>query len=170
MKLTIKKSKNGKDYLTRVDGKGTPLTLEVVDEKGTLLTRLGINGLLARLGLGESLPRRNYPRLGLGLHVKYFDQKGTLCEGVTNNISGGGMFVEKRDPLPVGTETGLEFTLPESQNTVQARARTVWTHKEAAQVPKSPGMGLEFTSITDRDRAEVQHFVTWLNQQRTREE
>ena len=110
--------------------------------------------------------KRQYPRLGLGLHVKYFDPEGRLCEGIASTIGGGGLFIEELHPLPEGCETRLEFSLPASRNIIAAHAKVVWIRKNFLQKLSYPGMGLNFITISDRDRAELIHFVNTFNEQR----
>jgi Tfp pilus assembly protein PilZ len=81
-------------------------------------------------------------------------------------IGGGGLFIEQLDPLPEGSETSLEFSLPASKNMITARAKVAWIRKKFVQKLNYPGMGLQFITISERDRAELIHFVNMFNQQR----
>jgi c-di-GMP-binding flagellar brake protein YcgR len=70
------------------------------------------------------------------------------------------------NPLNQGNETSLEFTLPASRNIIACRARVAWVRKNFEQKLSYPGMGLQFTTISERDRAELLHFVNTFNEQR----
>jgi hypothetical protein len=50
---------------------------------------------LDRMGAGAQAFKRKYPRLGLGVHIKYFNSDGQLCEGIASTI-GGGVFLSSR--------------------------------------------------------------------------
>jgi c-di-GMP-binding flagellar brake protein YcgR len=98
--------------------------------------------------------------------VKYIDLEGRLCEGIASTIGGGGLFIEQLEPLPEGVETSLEFSLPASRNMITARAKVAWIRSKFVQKLSYPGMGLKFIAISERDRAELIHFVNTFNEQR----
>ena len=164
MKLSLKRSKRYQGYRIGLDPEDESLTVENVE--GKPLVRLVLEDFLDRLGATQHGFKRQYPRLGLGIHVKYIDLEGLLCEGIASTIGGGGVFVEQLDPLPEGVETSLEFALPASRNTITARAKVTWVRRRFLQKLSYPGMGLQFIAISERDRAELIHFVNNFNEQR----
>ena len=164
MKITLKKSKRYYGY--RVGINGTDESLFVESAEGKRVVHLVLEDFLDRLGATVHGFKRQYPRLGLGVHVKYFDPEGRLCEGIASTIGGGGLFIEQLQPLAEGIETRLEFSLPASRNVITARAKVVWIRKHFLQKLSYPGMGLNFITISERDRAELIHFVGTFNEQR----
>lgn len=164
MKVTLKKSKRYQGYRISINGEEECLTVE--NAEGNQVARLVLEDFLDRLGSNSPGFKRQYPRLGLGVHVKYIDLEGRLCEGIASTIGGGGLFVEQLDPLPEEAETSLEFSLPASKNVITARAKVSWTRRKFLQRLSYPGMGLQFMTISERDRAELIHFVNTFNEQR----
>jgi len=164
MKVTLKKSKRYQGYCISINGEEECLTVE--NTQGKQVVRLVLEDFLDRLGTTTHEFKRQYPRLGLGVHVKYFDRDGHLCEGIASTIGGGGLFIEQLHPLPEGIETSLEFSLPASRNVITARVKVAWTRKNFVQKLSYPGMGLQFMTISERDRAELIHFVNTFNEKR----
>ncbi len=164
MKVTLKKSKRYQGYRIGINGEEECLTVE--NPEGRPVARLVLEDFLDRLGASSHGFKRQYPRLGLGVHVKYIDADGRLCEGIASMIGGGGLFIEQLDPLPEGAETSLEFSLPASKNMITARAKVAWVRRKFLQRLSYPGMGLQFITISERDRAELIHFVNMFNEQR----
>lgn len=164
MKVTVKNSKRYKGYCLGIDPEEESITVE--NAQGKLVAKLVLEDFLDRLGATVHGFKRRFPRLGLGVHVKYIDAEGHLCEGIASTISGGGLFVEQLNPLPEGIETSLEFSLPASRNIIRARAKVVWVRRNFIQKLSYPGMGLQFITIAERDRAELIHFVNTFNEQR----
>lgn len=138
----------------------------IENARGAQVARLKLEDLLDRLGATKHGLKRRYPRLELGVHVKYFNADGHLCEGIASTIGGGGLFIEQLNPLREGTETRLEFTLPASRSLISCRANVAWVRQNFLQKFYYPGMGLQFTDISERDRAELIHFVNMFNEQR----
>ncbi len=69
------------------------------------------------------------------------------------NISRGGIFIEGARPLPIGSEVDLSFTLPESEQTIQARGRVVWSYDlKQGTSHLVLGSGIKFTAIAPQNR------------------
>jgi len=164
MKLTVKQSKRYQGYRIGINAEDESLTVE--NAQGKQVARLVLEDFLDRLGATQHGFKRQYPRLGLGVHVKYIDLEGHLCEGIASTIGGGGLFIEQLDPLSEGVETSLEFSLPASKNIITARAKVAWVRRKFLQKLSYPGMGLQFLAISERDRAELIHFVNTFNERR----
>ncbi len=93
---------------------------------------------------------RRSRRLHHDLPVAYRTRGGFLSDWATN-ISQGGIFINTRAPLPVGTTVRLMVQLPGARfpcDLVGRVARVVSWHDD---VRDPPGMGIEFTDI-DRER------------------
>ncbi len=164
MKVSLKKSKRYQGYRVGIDAEDESLTVE--NAEGKPIARLVLEDFLDRLGATTHEFKRQHPRLDLGVHVKYYDPDGHLRDGIASTVGGGGLFVEQLHPLNVGTEVSLELYLPATRNVIPTRAEVVWVRKSFIQKLSYPGMGLKFTTISDRDRAELIHFVNKFNQQR----
>lgn len=164
MQVSLKKSERYQGYRIGIDTEDESLTVE--DSEGKQIARLVLEDFLDRLGAATHEFKRQFPRLDLGVQVKYYDPEGHLCDGVASTVGGGGLFIEQINPLSEGTETDLELYLPASRNLIPTRAKVVWVRKSFIQKISYPGMGLQFIRISDRDRAELIYFVNKFNQQR----
>lgn len=69
------------------------------------------------------------------------------------NLSLGGIFVETREPQPVGSMAQVDFLVEEGQ----IRTRATVCHVEGAN-----GMGLKFTAIVQEDRPRLAALLTRL--------
>jgi Tfp pilus assembly protein PilZ len=85
-----------------------------------------------------------------------------------------GVFVERSEELPAGAPVTVRFRLPGNERALEARARVVWRHpadapRVAARLP--PGLGLEFTDMSDADRGRVRAFLVehWRRAPRARQ-
>jgi len=77
--------------------------------------------------------------------------------GVVRDLSRGGVFVESRGTLPVRSELGLDFTLPDERKPLRPSAQVVW----AGPHPRSrePGMGLRFLGLDRPSTHQIDSFV-----------
>jgi CubicO group peptidase (beta-lactamase class C family) len=164
MKFTIQKSNRYKGYQIGINTADESIVVE--NAEGKRVARLVADDFLDRLGATAHGFKRQYPRLGLGIHIKYADAEGRSSEGIASTIGGGGIFIEQMNPLSEDSETNVEFSLPASQNIIAAKGKVVWTRKSFLQRLSYPGMGINFTTISEKDRAELIHFVNKFNEQR----
>jgi uncharacterized protein (TIGR02266 family) len=164
MKISIKNSERYRGFSVSIDEKEESLTVE--DPEGKPLIRVVLEDFLDRVGTTAHGFKRQFPRLEMGVHVKYVDPDGQVCEGVASAIGGGGLFIEKFNPLPNGTDTRIEFSLPASKKTITVQGKVVWTRKKFVEKFLYPGMGIKFVEISEDDRAELLDFVTRFNRER----
>jgi len=164
MKVTLKKTRRYEGYKVGIDEQDELLTIE--KPEGKQIARLVLEDFLDRLGTTAHEFKRQYPRLDLGMHVKYYDPDGHLCDGIASTVGGGGIFIEQLHPMNEGTEVSLELYLPGSRSVIPTRARVMWVRRGFVQRVSYPGMGLKFVAISDRDRTELMQFVNKFNQQR----
>ena len=80
-----------------------------------------------------------------------------------------GVFVERKDPLKIGTELSIQFAFPESEIPMKARCRVAWWHQENAPLSSKSlpaGAGLEFVQMSDQDRTRMrEQLLTYCRQQ-----
>jgi uncharacterized protein (TIGR02266 family) len=73
------------------------------------------------------------------------------------NLSASGAFIHTKEPLTGETTFALNFRLPGDNAAISVHARVVWsrsTHSVA-----SPGMGVQFTTITPEHKNKLADFV-----------
>jgi hypothetical protein len=85
-----------------------------------------------------------------------------------------GVFVERAAPLPVGEMVGVSFPLPGNAIPISALCRVAWRHApHAPLVSKSlpAGLGLEFVTLSDPDRARLRELLLehWRRDPRARQ-
>jgi len=76
----------------------------------------------------------------------------TFLYASITNISALGIFVQTRDPLPVGTRMTLRFAPPAAEPfTLHGLVQWVNTFRPGGDNP-NPGMGIRFTDLSGNDR------------------
>lgn len=77
------------------------------------------------------------------------------CQGIARNISEGGMFVELRDPLPLGSAVRIHFSLPDGPGEIVAHGevkRHYFVNFVEQDQPRSlTGMGVRFLGFDGGD-------------------
>ena len=71
------------------------------------------------------------------------------------NISSGGLFISTEEPIRAGTRMVVRFELPSNKHRVIAVSRVTY-------VKKGLGLGVEFVSLDDEDREEIEAYITTL--------
>lgn len=97
-----------------------------------------------------TLDERESPRKSCSLTVDYQSQDSEHSEHILD-IGTGGVFIETTEPIAVGQELTLNFTFPDSQDTIKVNGEIVWRN------PK--GIGVKFISIT---RQQVDKIKTYI--------
>jgi uncharacterized protein (TIGR02266 family) len=95
-----------------------------------------------------------------GQRVRVDVDVGVLSEsnfytGIAADVSAGGVFVSTPEPLAVGTEVTLYFTLGEGA-TLHAEAIVRWVRAKTSDLPA--GMGVAFTRLSDGDQRTIADF------------
>jgi uncharacterized protein (TIGR02266 family) len=71
------------------------------------------------------------------------------------NVSSGGLFICTEEPIRSGTRMVVRFELPNTKHRVIAVSRV-------AYVKKGVGLGVEFVSLDDEDREEIEAYIATL--------
>jgi type IV pilus assembly protein PilZ len=102
--------------------------------------------------------KRRASRLQHELPVAYRSVGSFLTDWATN-ISHGGMFINTRKPLPVGTEVRILIQLPMVEFPVGRVTRVAEFDNQANVVP---GMGIQFTDVDPSKRLQLETLVERL--------
>jgi uncharacterized protein (TIGR02266 family) len=70
------------------------------------------------------------------------------------NISIGGLFISTEEPIRAGTRMVVRFELPNKHRVIAV--------SRVAYVRKGLGLGVEFLSLDDEDREEIQTYIALL--------
>jgi uncharacterized protein (TIGR02266 family) len=151
--------------------RGKVLELDAARE---MITLLGINGepigslswdfvidqILAYRKPPVQKEVRSEPRISLAFRVRYNTPEGQRFESRAGGIGGGGLFIESQSPLPVGTKLAMEFSLPENPTEwLPAKGIVAWVCPKADQYTFSPGMGVQFSEVTQETRDRILKLV-----------
>jgi uncharacterized protein (TIGR02266 family) len=82
----------------------------------------------------------------LGAIELEFAEDSHFFTGLSQDISGGGIFVATYERLPVGTRLKLCFETPDGP--FEARGQVRWT-RDAKQGEARPGLGIVFTELSE---------------------
>ncbi len=111
--------------------------------------------------------KRQDERHDLRVRMDYrHEEGGNFLYEYSKNISAGGIFIETRTPLPVGTTVEMRFQPPGASGVIDVVGKVVWVnpYREGEENP-NPGMGIQFTGLDDEQRdliAQVVRTIAYL--------
>jgi uncharacterized protein (TIGR02266 family) len=113
------------------------------------------------------MERRGAPRFRIKIAVDkmeeteimlILDKDGdSFLYGEEGDISEKGVFVATENPLPVGKNVHLKFSLPDVIELIEAKGRVVWTGIGGPE--KKMGMGIEILQMDQKSRTELKKFI-----------
>jgi uncharacterized protein (TIGR02266 family) len=101
---------------------------------------------------------RAYRRLSLELEVT-LQSDSNFYMGLTENLSGGGIFVATHSIQPIGTVVALTLRLPTSVKPLILGGRVRWLREFFDGLEAPPGMGIEFETISEEDSRTIREFL-----------
>ena len=108
--------------------------------------------------------KRKAARLHHEIPVAYRSVGSFLSDWATN-ISQGGLFINTRKPLTVGTAVRILIQLPGASFPCELAGRVTRVAEFDNHANMVPGMGIEFTGIDEARRQEIDSFVERLRGQ-----
>jgi uncharacterized protein (TIGR02266 family) len=101
------------------------------------------------------------PRIDVRLSVRYGVRRHKASDDFSVNLSTGGIFLEARKIVPVGTPLDVTFTLPDDGTTINCTAQVAWLNEPALRCqPLLPaGMGLKFLDIDTHEVNAIRKFL-----------
>ena len=105
--------------------------------------------------------KRQAARLHHQIPVAY-RSVGTFLSDWATNISQGGLFINTRKPLPIGTGVRVLIQLPGEHEpvTLEGQVTRVAAYDNAHN--EVPGMAVQFTGVDDGRREQLEQFVQRL--------
>ncbi len=97
-----------------------------------------------------TLDERESPRNSCSLTVDYQSQDSEHSEHILD-IGTGGVFIETTEPIAVGQDLTLNFTFPDSQDTIKVDGEIVWRNTK--------GIGVKFIGISQQQVDKIKTFV-----------
>ena|SRR5579871_867550 len=107
---------------------------------------------------------RRADRLSHELLVAYRTVDGFITDWAVN-ISRGGIFINTRNPLAVGTTVRLIISLPDTAFPFDLTGRVMRVNEFDNPSNQVPGMGIEFVDVDDEKRARIERFVERLRKE-----
>jgi Tfp pilus assembly protein PilZ len=91
--------------------------------------------------------RRDYPRAEIKWPAVIKTDRGTM-DGVTSNVTPNGVFIHCQKPLRLNEVFELTISIPNSDQTLKAKAEVTWSNRWGPDDDVSPrGMGVRFVRI-----------------------
>ena len=102
---------------------------------------------------------RSGRRIPINLLVDY-QSDGNYLFDFCRDLGSGGVFIETKTPLPQGSEVNLTFTLPDCNETLDAKGKVIWVQTPiTGRTDLTPGMGVQFHSFSTEQRSTLEHFI-----------
>src|SRR5574341_635365 len=114
--------------------------------------------------MADSDNKRKAARLHHELPVAYRSVGSFLTDWATN-ISQGGLFINTRRPLPVGTQVKIIIQLPSAEFPFEIVGRVTRVTEFDNHANMVPGMAVEFTDIDTAKREKIEAFVAKLRKE-----
>jgi type IV pilus assembly protein PilZ len=110
--------------------------------------------------------RRAHERIPVLIEVDYRADDTFLFAYITD-ISAMGIFVRTIQPEPPGTRLALRFTPPGHEAPIECDGEVIWINplrddddeNDADRDSRNPGMGIQFTELTEGDRDRIMRLV-----------
>lgn len=112
----------------------------------------------------KSKRARRADRLQHELLVAYRTVDGFITDWAVN-ISRGGIFINTRNPLAVGTTVRLIISLPDTAFPFDLSGRVTRVSEFDNAANQVPGMGIEFVDVDDEKRSRIERFVDRLRKE-----
>lgn len=117
----------------------------------------------------KSNPPRRADRLQHEVLVAYRTVSGFITDWAVN-ISKGGLFINTRNPHPVGTTVKLIISLPNEALPFDLTGRVTRVNEFDNPSNQVPGMGVEFLDVDDEKKDRIERFVDRLRKELPDEE
>jgi type IV pilus assembly protein PilZ len=112
----------------------------------------------------KSKKARRADRLQHELLVAYRTVDGFITDWAVN-ISRGGIFINTRNPLAVGTTVRLIISLPDTAFPFDLSGKVMRVNEFDNPSNQVPGMGIEFIDVDEEKRSRIERFVERLRKE-----
>ena len=170
MKLPIKTSSRHRGNILALDSETETITLlsPTSESLGAVSWEAVIDFIHASVKEVRSHRAvRDYPRGRLAAKVRYVTSDDKQIDSVTCEIGGGGIFIETNLPPKLGTTLALELVLPDNPSApISAQGKVAWIRSNEERYVFFPGMGVQFTEISETGRERLLNMVKSLDHAR----
>ena len=170
MKLPAKRSLRHKGKALELDNESE--TMSLIGPKDEPLGEVSWDAVMDFIQgyVEESRPHRavrNFPRSRLAVRVSYLTPDNKQIKSITGEVGGGGVFIESNLPPRVGTDLALELVLPDDPTVpINAKGKVAWVRPREERYAFFPGMGVQFTEISEEGRQRLLNMIKSLDQAR----
>jgi len=91
-------------------------------------------------------------------HEIKISSRGDFEKAYMTNISGGGIYIETRTPLPLGSEISLRLTRPDRNKSIDVTSEVVWINPPGIG-RSTAGMGVQFKNLNLDQERFIQNMV-----------
>jgi uncharacterized protein (TIGR02266 family) len=106
-----------------------------------------------------SLPRRIGKRVSGKISIS-FKTASDFFKAYIANLGEGGLFIHTTKNLPVGSLLDLEFSLPDSDQTITTKGKVMWIRPQDMSTEKMPpGMGIQFIDMNPNDNELLKNYL-----------
>jgi type IV pilus assembly protein PilZ len=109
-------------------------------------------------------PKRQNDRLQHELLVAYRTVDGFITDWAVN-ISRGGMFINTRNPLALGSTVRLIISLPDAAFPFDLTGKVIRVSEFDNVQNQVPGMGIEFVDVDEEKQVRIERFVERLRKE-----
>ena len=114
--------------------------------------------------LASAGSRRLDIRLNKAFQVQVSSEVDGECVAVARNVSAGGMFVEMRDPPPLGTVVTVTFEPPGGGDVIRVSAEVkhhfCFNYQQAGEPSSARGVGLRFIEFLEEAAPGRRHLAS----------
>lgn len=98
-------------------------------------------------------------RVPIQLLVDY-KSEGHYLFDFCRDLGTGGVFIETKKPLTMGSNIELTFTIPDSKETLNTKGKVIWVQNQVEnREDLTPGMGVQFDQFSDTQKRQLDKFV-----------
>lgn len=165
MKMLIKKSLLHQGKTLELDSESETMMLlsQTGEQQGTVSWEQVIDFIRSSVEEARFKQVRNYPRSRLAVQIQYRPFNSRSFQSVTGEIGGGGVFIETGTPSHIGEEIRMELLLPDNSTLpIHATGKVSWVRPRSEHYVFFPGMGVQFTDISEEARVRLVELVTSL--------
>ncbi|MHB8481506.1 MAG: PilZ domain-containing protein [Nitrospiria bacterium] len=165
MDFPVLNSPEYKGYFLRLDPEKEIISL--FNSEGDFIKSVKMEDLISLLLESKGSIRRKNLRTSLSLKIKYQGLPGSWEESITGTLGTGGLFIETPVPYEKGAKVSIQFNLPDTpRQLIEATGKVVWTRTRFEKVLHFPGMGIEFSDISNEQKTAIRHLIQAINKSR----
>ncbi len=110
----------------------------------------------------DAADNRLSPRIDAEFEVTAHSENN-FYQGLSENLSEGGLFFETYATHQIGDRLEVRFTLPGSDTTIEAEVEVRWVRPHNPLSDTAPGIGVRFLRLDPAARSQIERFTRKRN-------